>query len=60
MDGTIKVWVTPQSYALITEGKTPSQYWLSKPDVESVELTLPITLVESWKSKVSTRKILFG
>ena len=60
MQGTIKVWMTPRSYALMTEHKVPNEYWLTKPNVESIELTLPIEVVESWNHKVNTKKILHG
>ena len=61
--GTVKVWTTPQSYTMITESKTPDQYWLTKPNIENVvELTMPIETVQKWNEKVSKKNkhLMFG
>lgn len=60
MNNMVKVWMSPRSYAQLIENKIPDQYWLIKPAVESIEIMLPISVVESWKTKVSNKKLLFG
>jgi len=55
---TIKVWIPQADMNLIKESKRPTQFWVTKPNVENVlELTITFKKLEEWQSN-GKRQIL--